>query len=198
MLWGLGMKVGPGQEGGYLGLFSAWWGLTGIMLLLGSAVYRLGQVALTGVQEGLSFGQWMALGLSLVVMGVFEGYQGFQRRFSPRVVARAHYLLGHARVGWAILAPLFCMGYFHATRRRKLGSWGLTLGIVGLVWMVRHLSQPWRGIVDAGVVLGLCWGMMSILWFVWRRWWRGEDGEVDPEVPCGDGESGSGSGSVQK
>ena len=39
----------------------------------------------------------------------------------------------------------------------------LVLGIVGLVMAVRLLPQPWRGIVDAGVVVGLAIGITSIV-----------------------------------
>jgi len=29
--------------------------------------------------------------------------------------------------------------------------------------LVRLVPQPWRGIVDAGVVIGLAWGAVSLL-----------------------------------
>jgi len=36
------------------------------------------------------------------------------------------------------------------------------------VMAVRLLPQPWRGIVDCGVVAGLVTGIASVLWF-WAR-----------------------------
>ena len=40
----------------------------------------------------------------------------------------------------------------------------LDFGIVGLIVLIRKLDQPWRGIVDAGVVVGLGWGLVATLW----------------------------------
>ncbi|MYA76383.1 MAG: hypothetical protein F4Y17_01955 [Gemmatimonadetes bacterium] len=31
-----------------------------------------------------------------------------------------------------------------------------------LIFLIRYLPQPWRGIVDAGVVVGLTWGLVSM------------------------------------
>ena len=42
-------------------------------------------------------------------------------------------------------------------------SWSMVLGIVTLVVLVRRLPQPWRGIIDGGVVVGLSWGIVAIL-----------------------------------
>ena len=97
-----------------------------------------------------------------------EGYRGFHRNFSPRVIARAQHLHAHPRALHVALAPLYCMGLVHATRRRLITSWSLTLGIVAIVVAVRQLAQPWRGIVDAGVVVGLAIGVLSILFYVGR------------------------------
>ena len=47
-------------------------------------------------------------------------------------------------------------------------SWVFVIAIVLLVWWVRSLPQPWRGIVDGGVVLGLMWGLGVILWLFLR------------------------------
>ena len=53
------------------------------------------------------------------------------------------------------------MGYFHARRRTRITAIALTLGIVVLVILVSLCPQPWRGIIDFGVVLGLAWGWLS-------------------------------------
>ena len=47
---------------------------------------------------------------------------------------------------------------------RKLGAvWGV--GGVVLIITVSYVSQPWRGIIDAGVVLGLACGMGYLLFY---------------------------------
>jgi len=33
---------------------------------------------------------------------------------------------------------------------------------------VRRLAQPWRGIIDAGVVVGLAWGVGSVVYYALR------------------------------
>jgi hypothetical protein len=52
------------------------------------------------------------------------------------------------------------------SERRPIISWTLALAIVGIVAAVRHLDQPWRGIIDAGVVVDLGIGVVSILYVV--------------------------------
>jgi hypothetical protein len=94
-----------------------------------------------------------------------EGYRGFQKSFSPRTAARARYLRDHPTHLRVAAASLFCFGYFQATLRRRSVAWGLTIGIVLLVGLVRLLPQPWRGIVDAGVVISLAWGTISLVLF---------------------------------
>ncbi len=113
----------------------------------------------------LSAVHWLALAVSILYMAYAEGYKGFHLGFAPRVVARATYLSANPRLLHVIFAPVFCMGYIHATKRRKLLSFGLTTMIICFVLIVRVLPQPWRGIVDAGVVTGLMLGIVSILFF---------------------------------
>ncbi len=48
--------------------------------------------------------------------------------------------------------------------------------------LVRALAQPWRGIVDAGVVVGLTWGCVAILVF-WARSLLGRPPEIAPDFP---------------
>ncbi len=149
-------------SGGWLG----WaWGTGGVLLILSSAVLRLAPVAWSALVSGL---RWWQLGLfaaSVGFMAYSEGYRGFQRGFSPRVVARALQLAENPRPLFVLMAPLYCMGFFHATRKRMLVSWCLTAAIVGMVIMVKGLPQPWRGIIDAGVVVGLVWGMVALVFF---------------------------------
>lgn len=165
-----------------MGLIGAIWGVLGLSLLFGSALYRLYPYAheLYGMPFG--WGRWIALVASLVFMGYAEGYKGFHLKFSPRVAARALYLKRHPTLVRVLFAPLFCMGYFHATRKRKMVSYCLTAMIIGLIVLVRKLDQPWRGIVDAGVVLGLGWGLVSIWLFTFNVFFKGIPA-VSPETP---------------
>jgi hypothetical protein len=155
-----------------LGLLGAAWGLGGVALLLGSAIYRLALWALDAFSYRLSAVQWVLLVAFALFMLVGEGYRGFQKNFSPRVAVRARHLAGHPTLLRVALAPLFVMGFFGATRRRKITSWCLTTGIVLLVLGVRLLDQPWRGIIDLGVVLGLAWGLVSLVAFAFRAFSR--------------------------
>lgn len=148
-----------------MGIFGAIWGIVGVSLLLGSAVYRLAPLAVNAFLFTFFWYHWLSLALIVLFMAYAEGYRGFQQRFSPRVAARARYLREHPTLFHVFLAPFFCMGYFHATRKRKITSISLTVGIIILVLLVRLLPQPWRGIIDAGVVLGLIWGLVSLLLF---------------------------------
>jgi hypothetical protein len=171
-----------GKKHSYLGTIGAVWGLTGILLLLLSAVLRLWPLAVEAFSHPLTWIHRIALLVIALGMAYFEGYKGFQMAFSPRTAARARYLLQNPRLLHIILAPFFCMGYFHATRRRKIISISLTLGIVMLVILVHFVAQPWRGIIDFGVVVGLAWGIVSLLAFSVQA--LGEDDyPYDPEVP---------------
>ena len=164
------------------GSFGALWGVTGVVLLLGSAVYRMTPLALAAFTAPFRWHHWLALTACVLFMAYAEGVRGFQQRFSPRVAARARYLREHPRFFHVICAPLFCMGYFHTTRRRQIVSLSLTAGIFVLVLVVHRVPQPWRGIIDAGVVAGLAWGVVSLLWYAVAALTRKEF-PYPPEVP---------------
>jgi len=163
-------------------LFAPLWGLAGVFFLLGFAVYRLTPKAAEAIGMGLSTWQWVVLTLWTLFMGIAEGYRGFQRRFSPRVAARARYLRDHPAAVRTILAPFFCMGYFHANRRTQITSIGLTAAIIAVIVLVSFCSQPWRGIIDFGVVVGLTWGITSLAGFAWKAL-AGTDFGYSSETP---------------
>ncbi len=160
----------------------AFWGFAGVMLLIGSAVYRLTPLAIESFSHPWAWYHWVAFVLVMVFMAYAEGYRAFQQGFSPRVAARVRYLRDHPNIGHSILAPFFCMAYFHAPRRRRIASVSVTAGIIVLVVLVRYMAQPWRGIIDGGVVVGLSWGLISLAVFSYQAMTR-PTFSYSPEVP---------------
>lgn len=161
------------------------WAVLGVAALLVQAIVRLLPRALEPLLDGeLGPLGALAYGASIVSLAYSEGYRGFQQRFSPRVVVRALALLEppHRRGYLIALAPLMVMGLIHASRRRLIGSWCLVLGIVALVLLVSLLDQPWRGAVDAGVVVGLSWGTIATL-VLTAKALRGDVPTIDPDLP---------------
>lgn len=127
------------------------------------ALVSLTPIALEPICTGqLEAWHWAVLVGWVVTNAYAEGLVGFHRKFSPRTVDRALYLGRNPSLGRVVLAPLFCMGLFHASRKTMIVSWTLLLGIVALVIFMRQLEQPWRGIIDAGVVVGLALGLVSL------------------------------------
>lgn len=163
--------------------WAGWWGIAGVVLLLGEAIARLVPIARDAFAAGLTPVQAAVATAWIVAAAYTEGWRGFQRQFSPRVVARAQHLAGLRRPWLSLLAPLYCMGLIHATRRRLIGSWALAVGIVVVVLLVRGFDQPWRGIVDGGVVVGLSWGIASIAGFAVQAA-RGRAMPVAPDLPA--------------
>ena len=142
------------------------WGIGGVLLLLIFAIFRLAPMALELENSSMSMVHWLALDFSVIYMAYAEGYKGFHLGFAPRVVVRARYLANNPRPLHLLLAPLFCMGYIYATRRRQIISFALTTMIICFVLIARSMPQPWRGILDAGVVVGLSIGVLSIGYFL--------------------------------
>ena len=64
-----------------------------------------------------------------------------------------------------VFAPFFCLGFFDAERKRIIFIVCITLGIVLIVKLVENIPMPWRGMLDAGVVVGLAWGLISMVLF---------------------------------
>jgi hypothetical protein len=174
------MPARPSTVGGRL---ITLWAIGGVLGLLLQAIVRLLPRALEPLRDGsLDAPAALAYLGAIGFMAYGEGYRGFQQRFSPRAVVRALHLGAYPRPLLAVAAPLVAMGLIHATRRRLIGSWLLLLGIVGLIVMVSQLAQPWRGAIDAGVVVGLSWGGLATAWMLVQAL-RGHPPEVDPELP---------------
>lgn len=134
------------------------------MAVILNAVVRLAPRALVVVSGELTTVQ-LAIAVGWAGFMLYtEAWRGFHLRFSPRVVSRASGLLDRARPWLVVGAPLVAMGLFYATPVRLWVSRLVVLAIAGLVIAVRLLPDPWRGIVDFGVVLGLAAGLLSIAW----------------------------------
>ena len=141
----------------------------GVAAFILRALVSLTPIALEPMQNGsLTTWQWVLLGGWVMFNLYAEGYRGFHRRFSPRVVARAMELGDNPRWFRVLFAAPYCMGLFRAPRRVLITSWVLLFVIMGVVVFVRQLAQPWRGIIDAGVVVGLGAGLLSML-FLFAR-----------------------------
>lgn len=154
------------------------WAILGVVLFLAAAVVRLTPMAIEALRSGLGPLELTAYAASVVFLAWSEGYKGFQLAFSPRVVVRAWWIADNPRPLLVLSAPLVAMGMVYATRKRLLVNWTILIMVVVLVALVRGLDQPWRGIVDAGVVVGLTWGTVAILVF----WWRAAAGAL-PAMP---------------
>lgn len=164
------------------GKIAAVWGVLGVVGLLTQALVRLGPRAIEAVRMDLEVQHWIVLGVWVTFMAHAEGYKGFHRRFSPRVVARAQTLVASRSVLHRLLAPAYCMSLLHASRHGLVVAWCVVVGIVGLVAIVSTMSQPWRGIVDAGVVVGLGIGLLSIVLHAVRAM-GGTPPPIAPDLP---------------
>ena len=166
----------------FIGVFGAAWGIVGVFAILLFAIYRLGVHVLVAFEASVSTWQWLVAAALTVFMAYTEGYRAFQLKFSPRTAARILYLRDRPDGLRTLLAPLVAMGFIHATRGLMIKTYALTLGIVALVTLVRQVDQPWRGIINAGVVVGLAWGVISLVVSIVQAFTRA-DFETSPEVP---------------
>ena len=126
--------------------------------------------------------------LNCLFFAYAEGYKGFQLKFSPLVVKRSFTLVigtpqGNNPLNY-LLAPLYSMGLFSATKKRTITSWSVTLGVALIVALVKKLPPVWRCIMDAGVVVGLSWGTLSILYFYIQSMIVGKTPDVDACLPA--------------
>lgn len=144
-------------------LVIATWAVVGVGLLLLECIVRLGARAVALVRAGLDGPMWLVLALVVAVFTYGEGYRALQRHFAPKVVARAldagACLSGCLPV---LAAPLYAMSLIGTEGRTLARAWGGVALIVLAALAVRALPAPWRGIVDAGVVSALTWGLIAI------------------------------------
>ncbi len=192
--------AGPGPAQSAARVFGVVWGIGGIAAVLVYAAFTLGRYALEALVAGLGPVEWLVLVINTAFMAWAEGYRGFQQRFSPRVAARALNLYRDPTLPRLWLAPLFCAGFFGATPRLLRTIWFGTGLILVAIMLFNQLPQPWRGILDAGVLVGMIWGTTSLLVAAWTTFGQRREmvpaevpvathTEVPSEVPRGMGKS---------
>ena len=125
--------------------------------------------------------------LSCLFFAYAEGYKGFHLKFAPLVVKRSFTLVvgttqGNNPINY-LLAPFFSMGLFYATKRRLIISWCVSIGVAIIVALVKQLSPVPRCILDAGVVVGLSIGSVSILYHYLKSMITGKLPDIDPCLP---------------
>lgn len=151
-----------------LGWIASVWGFAGFMAILVIALIKLTVIAVDSFNYSFSTLHWLALIANSAFMAYSEGYKGFQKGYSPRLAARLIHLHHNASFLTMLLAPLFCMGFFAAPRKRIITSILLTLMIVIFILFFQLIPQPWRGILDIGVIIGLSWGLLATVFFCYQ------------------------------
>ena len=152
----------------YKGIIAVVWAIAGLMLLLGFASWRLSAYTIESFSMPLNWIHWIVFVGWTIFMAHGEGYKGFQLKFSPRFAARCKYLLHNTTWMQLILAPIFCMAYFHAPKKRMITTFALTIMIIAFIFAFRLIPQPWKGLLDFGVVFGLLWGAVSTSYYCFK------------------------------
>jgi hypothetical protein len=184
MMYGATMDSGTVPPRARASRLVAAWAVFGVAILLVQAVIKLGLVAVDPFLSGRGLSAFEStVCVAWVAFNLYaEGYRGFQKAFVPRTVARAFHLATEPRGLWVALAPAYAMALVHAKPRRLAISWLLVALIVLAVALVRRLPLPWRSVVDAGVVAGLMYGLVS-LFATFARALRGEAPAVPLDLP---------------
>lgn len=141
------------------------WSIIQVLCILTNAIRRLLPIAIQPfLQNDLEPFQWGLYISWALYMAYMEGYESFQKKFSPLIVKRAFKMSDQSLTPLNIIfAGPYAMGMFGATRKRMIISWSVTGLVFGLVKIVKKLPYPYRSIVDAGVIVGLTYGSTSIL-----------------------------------
>lgn len=147
------------------GTIGSIWGLIGVLLFVGYAIYRLSGTVFSITLAELEWYHWLVLIVNGLILLYLEGYRGFQRGLAPRVGARARHIRNHPHPLWVLFAPVFCMGYFHIIRRKQISTILLTIFIILIIIWMRTLPPPWRGVLDVGVLVALSWGIVQLVWY---------------------------------
>ena len=135
----------------------------GVIAIFSSAIYRLYPHVQESISYEFSILNWIVLVLYLIVMIVGKGYFALHRGFVPRVINRSELLVENGNLLDRLFAPLYCMGFFKAPKKRLIISYSMLLLIITFIASASKISQPWRGIIDLGVVIGLSLGILSLV-----------------------------------
>lgn len=139
------------------------WGASGLAAVLVRALAALGPEAARFVVSVERVPLALMVIASVGTMAWVEGFRGFQRGLIPRLITRSRAIaVGDSWVD-RLLAPAAALELVRATPRRLARRWCLVGAIAILVVGTRSLSDPWRGLILAGVVAGLSWGLVSLL-----------------------------------
>lgn len=138
------------------------WGVLGVVAMLSEALVRLTKLAWEGVVVQFAPLPFAVAVVWCLVNAYAEGYRGFQKRFVPQALDRA-FSVNTSSVIEVVLAPLKVLGIFRTERKVMIRAWLMVVGISLLVLAVKQLAQPWRGVIDAGVVVGLGWGTVAMV-----------------------------------
>lgn len=163
------------------------WGVVQVISILANALKRLYPIAVQPfIQKDMLPYQWALYAAWCAYMAYAEGYKAFQLKFSPMVVQRAFLIHQNPNIFNVLLAGPYCMGLFGASKKRMIVGWAVTAGVFSLTLFVKKLPYPYRAIVDAGVVVGLSYGTLSILVLAVKAFFGGKveapgDEEVTPE-----------------
>jgi hypothetical protein len=171
-------------------VFGSVWGSFGVIYILAKAIRRVLPIAMEPFAGGtLSFTpiQWSMYVLSCLFFAYAEGYKGFHLKFAPLVVKRSFTLVigtpqGNNPLNY-ILSPMYSMGLFAATKKRLITSWSVTIGVAAIVAIVKKLPIVPRCILDAGVIVGLSLGSLSILYHFIKSIATGQLPNVDACLP---------------
>lgn len=152
--------------------------------MLSFGVARVTPHALEPVLNGSMNALHWALYVFMIVFNAWtEGFRTFQKVIAPRVLARACYVAENPERVSPLWTPIFVAGFYAMERRALIVRYIVLFVIVGVIVGMRFVPQPWRGIVDAGVAVGLGWGVVAMLVGLVRvlRGWRSD---ADPQLPA--------------
>eukprot|EP00591_Stephanopyxis_turris_P007146 CAMPEP_0195531298 /NCGR_PEP_ID=MMETSP0794_2-20130614/34947_1 /TAXON_ID=515487 /ORGANISM="Stephanopyxis turris, Strain CCMP 815" /LENGTH=190 /DNA_ID=CAMNT_0040663035 /DNA_START=160 /DNA_END=729 /DNA_ORIENTATION=+ len=135
-------------KGGVSQVLASFWAMSGVVYILMKAIKRVMPIALEPFSkiEGVASLSTFQLGAyvsTCLWFAYVEGYKGFQRKFSPLVVARSLTLGSSAPLHHILLGPFYAMGLFHATKKRMIVSWSVSIGVAAIVAAVKRLPYPW-------------------------------------------------------
>ena len=146
------------------GIIGSIWGFVGVSLILLHGITCVYPYVVTLDFSKMFWYHYLSLIISIIFLGYAEGYKGFQLSFSPRVAQRLKLVFKNPSFVNVVLSPLFCMGFFGISKKRMKITYILTITIIFLIIIIERISEPWRGIIDTGVLVGLSWGLLSF-WF---------------------------------